>query len=105
LDRATVAIQGFGNAGSIAAELLSRQGAKIIAVSDSRGGILNRAGLRAPESLQQKVKTGSVVNFPDSEPIDGQAILELQCDILIPAALESQITLDNADRIRARIVT
>ena len=104
LDRATVAIQGFGNAGSIAAELLSRQGAKIIAVSDSRGGILNRAGLRVPELLQQKVKTGSVVNFPDSEPIDGQAILELQCDILIPAALENQITLDNADRIRARIV-
>ena len=104
LDRATVAIQGFGNAGSIAAELLSRQGAKIIAVSDSRGGILNRAGLRVPELLQQKVQTGSVVNFPDSEPIDGQAILELQCDILIPAALENQITLDNADRIRARIV-
>src|SRR5436853_3651532 len=104
LDRATVAIQGFGNAGSIAAELLARQGAKIIAVSDSRGGIFNRAGLRVPELLQQKVKTDSVVNFPDSEAIDGQAILELQCDILIPAALENQITLDNADRIRARIL-
>ena len=104
MDQATVAIQGFGNAGSIAAELLSRQGAKIIAVSDSRGGIFNRAGLRVPELLRHKVKTGSVVNFPNSEPIDSQAILELQCDILIPAALENQITLENADRIKARIV-
>jgi glutamate dehydrogenase (NAD(P)+) len=104
MDQATVAIQGFGNAGSIAAELLSRQGVKIIAVSDSRGGILNRAGLRVPELLRHKVKTGSVVDFPNSEPIDSQAILELQCDILIPAALENQITLENVDRIKARIV-
>ncbi|PYX83788.1 MAG: glutamate dehydrogenase [Acidobacteria bacterium] len=104
LDRATVAIQGFGNAGSIAAELLARQGAKIIAVSDSRGGIFNRAGLRVPELLRHKVKTGSVVDSPNSEPIDSQTILELQCDILIPAALENQITLENADRIKARIV-
>ena len=104
LDRATVAIQGFGNAGSIAAELLARQGAKIIAVSDTRGGIFNRAGLRVPELLRHKVKTGSVVDSPNSEPIDSQTILELQCDILIPAALENQITLENADRIKARIV-
>ena len=104
MDQATVAIQGFGNAGSIAAELLSRQGVKIIAVSDSRGGIFNRAGLRVPELLRYKVKTGSVVDFPESEPINSQAILDLQCDILIPAALENQITLENAHRIKARIV-
>ncbi|HYL14685.1 MAG TPA: Glu/Leu/Phe/Val dehydrogenase [Terriglobales bacterium] len=104
LDRATVAIQGFGNAGSIAAELLARQGAKIIAVSDSRGSILNRTGLNVPALLEHKAKTGSVVNFPNSDPIDSEAVLELQCDILIPAALENQITLQNADRIKARIV-
>jgi glutamate dehydrogenase (NAD(P)+) len=104
LDRATVAIQGFGNAGSIAAELLARQGAKIIAASDSRGGILNRTGLNVPALLEHKAKTGSVMNFPNSDPIDSGTLLELQCDILIPAALENQITLENADRIKARIV-
>src|SRR5262249_29665069 len=104
LNRATVAIQGFGNAGSIAAELLGQHGATIIAVSDSRGGILNRAGLSIPELLAHKAKTGSVVGLPNSDSISSEAILELQCDILIPAALENQITLENVDRIQARIV-
>jgi glutamate dehydrogenase/leucine dehydrogenase len=104
LNRASVAIQGFGNAGSIAAELLAKQGATIIAVSDSRAGILNRAGLNVPALLEHKAKTGSVLDFPGSDPIDSEALLELQCDILIPAALENQITLQNADRIKARIV-
>jgi len=104
LNRATVAIQGFGNAGSIAAELLAPQGASIIAVSDSRGGILNRAGLNVPELLAHKAKTGSVANFPNSDPISTEALMELQCDILIPAAMENQITLENVDRIKARIV-
>ncbi len=103
-NRATIAIQGFGNAGSIAAELLSQQGATIIAVSDSRGGILNRAGLNVPEVVAHKAKTGSVIGFPNSDPISGEALLELQCDILIPAALENQITLENVDHIKARIV-
>ena len=104
LDRATVAIQGFGNAGSIAAELLAKQGASIIAASDSKGGVLNRAGLNVPALLAHKASTGSVSGFPNSDPINGEALLELQCDILIPAALENQITLDNVDRIKARIV-
>src|SRR5438270_7580822 len=104
LAKATVAIQGFGNAGSIAAELLSQNGATIIAVSDSRGGILNRAGLNVPELLQHKAKTGSVIGFPHSDPISSEDVLELQCDILVPAALENQITLENVDRIQARIV-
>jgi glutamate dehydrogenase (NAD(P)+) len=104
LNRATVAIQGFGNAGSIAAELLSQNGANIIAVSDSRAGILNRAGLNIPDLLQHKAKTGSVAGFPNSDPISSEALLELQCDILIPAALENQITLENVDLVKARIV-
>src|ERR1700758_3655141 len=104
LNRATIAIQGFGNAGSIAAELLAQNGATIIAVSDSRGGVLNRAGLNIPELLTHKAKTHSVAGFPHSDPISSDAVLELQCDILIPAALENQITLDNVDSIKARIV-
>jgi glutamate dehydrogenase/leucine dehydrogenase len=104
LNKATVAIQGFGNAGSIAAELLAQNGATIIAVSDSRGGVLNRAGLNVPELLQHKAKTGSVVGFAHSDPISSEDVLELQCDILIPAAMENQITLQNVDSIKARIV-
>ncbi len=104
LNRATVAIQGFGNAGSIAAELLSQVGATIIAVSDSRGGVINRAGLNVPELLAHKVKTGSVSGLSNSDPISSEAVLELQCDILIPAALENQITMANVDNIQARIV-
>ena len=104
LNKATVAIQGFGNAGSIAAELLAQNGATIIAVSDSRGGILNRAGLNVPELLAHKAKTGSVVGFAHSDPISSDAVLELQCDILVPAALENQITLENVESIKARIV-
>jgi glutamate dehydrogenase/leucine dehydrogenase len=104
LNKATVAIQGFGNAGSIAAELLAQNGATIIAVSDSRGGILNRAGLNVPELLAHKAKTHSVAGFPHSDPISSEDVLELQCDILIPAALENQITLQNVDSVKARIV-
>jgi glutamate dehydrogenase/leucine dehydrogenase len=104
LEHATVAIQGFGNAGSIAARLLFEHGATIIAVSDSHGGILNRKGLNVPELLAYKLKTGSVAGFRGSEPIPSEAVLGLECDILIPAALENQITLENVDMIKARIV-
>ncbi len=101
---ATAAVQGFGNAGSIAAELLAKDGATVIAVSDSRGGILNRKGLDVPAVLEHKEKTGSVVGFPGTEPLSGEAILEVACDILVPAALENQITMENAARIKAKIV-
>jgi glutamate dehydrogenase/leucine dehydrogenase len=104
LHQATVAIQGFGNAGSIAAQLLSKQGAKIIAVSDSHSGIQNRYGLNIEELMRHKMETGSVAGFPGTEPISSDGVLELPCDILIPAALENQITLRNADRIKARVV-
>ncbi|PYV60729.1 MAG: glutamate dehydrogenase [Acidobacteria bacterium] len=104
LSGATVAIQGFGNAGSIAAQLLAKDGAKVIAVSDSRAGVLDRAGLNVEELLIFKAKTGSVLGFPSAEVISSEALIELQCDILIPAALENQITMQNAERVKARIV-
>ena len=104
LKKATVAIQGFGNAGSIAAELLHAYGSKVIAVSDSRGGILSRKGLDIQKLIQHKEATGSVAGFAGSQPISSDGLLELDCDILIPAALENQITSRNADDIRAKIV-
>ncbi len=104
LKGASVVIQGFGNAGSIAAELLAQNGAVIIAVSDTRGNILNRSGLDIPALLEHKAKTGSVAGFPNSDPITGEGLLALQCDILVPAALENQITLENVDLINARII-
>jgi len=102
--RATAAVQGFGNAGSIAAELLSKIGMKVIAVSDSRGGIRNPNGLDIAKVVAHKEKKGSVMGFPGAKPIDSQALLELECDVLVPAALENQITLENAHRVNARIV-
>lgn len=104
LDQATVAIQGFGNAGSISAQLLSKEGSKIIAVSDSHGGVLNHAGVNVEELIAHKAKTGSVAGFPGSSAISSEAVLELPCEILIPAALENQITMQNAERVQARIV-
>ena len=104
VEGATAAIQGFGNAGSIAAELLSRDGVRIIAVSDSKGSILNPAGIDLPALAKHKANTGSVTNFPGAENISTEQLLELNCDILVPAALENQITLENAHNIHARIV-
>jgi glutamate dehydrogenase (NAD(P)+) len=104
LNGATVAIQGFGNAGSIAAQLIAKDGAKIIAVSDSHGGIFNKKGFNIEELVAFKAKTGSVEGFPGAEPISSVAVLEVPCDILVPAALENQITLQNAEKVKARIV-
>jgi glutamate dehydrogenase (NAD(P)+) len=104
LGGATVAIQGYGNAGSIAATLLAEEGSKIIAVSDSTGGIINRSGLDPAKVNAWKKEHATVVGFPGSEEISNADILELECDILVPAALENQITHVNADRVKARIV-
>jgi len=97
-------VQGFGNAGSIAAELLAAYGARVIAVCDTRGGIYKRDGLDIPAVLLHKKKTGTVAQFPGASAMDSRDLLELQCDVLIPAALENQITMENADRVQARIV-
>jgi glutamate dehydrogenase (NAD(P)+) len=104
LKGATAAIQGYGNAGSYAAILLQEMGSIVIAVSDSRGGILNDKGLDPSAVLQHKQKTGSVVGFPGTKAISNEELLELPCDILVPAALENAITSKNASRIRAKIV-
>ncbi len=101
---ATVAIQGFGNAGQHAA-LLSEEllGCKIIAVSDSRGGIINEAGMPAEGLVNHKRETGAVGGFPGSELISNKDLLELPVDVLFPAALENVITEENGPRIRAKI--
>lgn len=100
----TVAVQGYGNAGSIAARLLHELDVKVIAASDSRGGILNKSGLDPQKVQDHKNKTGSVVGFPNSVPISNEALLEVPCDILIPAALENVITEANAHKIKAKII-
>jgi glutamate dehydrogenase (NAD(P)+) len=104
LEGARVAIQGYGNAGSIAAMLLAEQGARIIAVSDSTGGIHNPAGLEPAKVSAWKQEHGTVVGFPGSDEVSNQEVLEVDCDILVPAALENQITRANAPRITAKVV-
>jgi glutamate dehydrogenase (NAD(P)+) len=104
LQKATVAVQGYGNAGSIAARLLHEDGATVVAVSDSRGGIYNARGIDPAAALKFKEQNGSVVGLPGCDSISNQDLLELKCDILVPAALENTITLENADRIQAKVV-
>ena len=104
LKGATVVVQGYGNAGSIAAKLIADLGAKVIAVSDSSGGIQNAAGLDLAAVDAHKKKTGSVVGLAGATPVSNQAILEIPCDVLIPAALENQITAENAAKIKTKIV-
>lgn len=99
-----VVVQGFGNVGANAAILAKEFGAKVIAVSDSKGGIYNVKGLDVIEVLKHKERTGSVVNFPGAKNVSNEELLELPCDILIPAALEGQIHKDNAKNIQAKIV-
>jgi len=101
---ARVVIQGFGNAGSIAAELFHAAGAKIIAVSDSRGAILREQGLDPEVVGKHKEKTGSVVRLDGAKTITNADLLALECDLLIPAALEAQIRGDNAGLVRARLI-
>ncbi len=104
LTGAKVAVQGFGNAGSIAARLLHEDGAKIIAASDSKGGIYCDRGIDPVAALAFKEETGHLEGFPGCDPITNEELLELKCDVLVPAALENTITLDNAEHIRAKIV-
>jgi glutamate dehydrogenase (NAD(P)+) len=101
---ATVAVQGFGNAGQFAAQFSEEQGAKVIAVSDSKGGVYNKNGIQIGALRKHKEKKGSVVGFPESKSISNEEVLETDCTILIPAALENQITKKNAPKISAKIV-
>ncbi len=104
LDGARVAVQGFGNAGSVAARLFRAAGARIIAVSDTRGGVLASQGIDVDRAVQFKAEHGSVVGLPGTETISNEQLLELECDVLIPAALENQVRSDNAARLHCRMV-
>jgi glutamate dehydrogenase (NAD(P)+) len=104
LKAASVAIQGFGNAGQFAGQLLEEMGAKVVAISDSQGGIINENGLSVGSVRAHKEKTGSVVGFSGSRSISNEEILVTDCTILIPAALENQITKNNAAKLTAKLV-
>jgi glutamate dehydrogenase (NAD(P)+) len=101
---ARVAIQGFGNAGSIAAELFHEAGAIVIAVSDSRGGIFAESGINPTDAIRRKDDSGSVQGLPGAKNVTNAELLAMPCDILIPAAMECQIRDDNAEQVRARLV-
>ena len=106
LSNATYVIQGFGNAGQFAATLHREilGGGTLLAVSDSRGGAINRKGINPSDMVQHKLETGTVTGFPGTESISNEDLLELKCDVLYPAALEAVITDRNAQNINARIV-
>src|SRR5262245_28389563 len=101
---ARVVIQGFGNAGAIAAELFHAAGARIVAVSDSQGAVYAEGGLDPAAALAHKAAHRTVVGTPGTRPIGADELLALECDILIPAALEGQIRADNAEKVKARCV-
>lgn len=104
--KASYAIQGFGNAGQYAAllmeEILGTN--KLVAVSDSKGGVINKKGIEPKEIVKYKLETGSVKGFPGTQPISNEELLELDVDILFPSALENVITAKNASKVKAKIV-
>ena len=104
LKNAKVAVQGYGNVGYNAASIMHSIGCKIVAVSDSSGGIYCPDGINPSAVSAHKKKTGSVINYKNCTNITNEELLQTKCDILIPAALQNQITKDNADKIRAKIV-
>jgi glutamate dehydrogenase (NAD(P)+) len=105
LDKATFAIQGYGNAGYYAAHLVKAIfGSKIVAISDSKGGIYSERGLDPELVLEHKKRSGSVINLPNAKSISNEELLELKVDILIPSALEEVITKKNAAQIKAKII-
>jgi len=103
-DYKTIALQGFGNVGYYFAKIAFEKGYKIVAISDSKGGIYNENGLNPEEIMKVKKETGSVINYPEGKVISGEELLELPVDILVPAALENVITKDNASKIQAKII-
>jgi glutamate dehydrogenase (NAD(P)+) len=104
LKGSTVAVQGFGNVGSIGAQLMHEHGAKILAATDWQGGVYNPKGLDMPALLTWAAEKKTVAGFPGSEPLSNDQLFGLDVDILVPAALENQITTDNAGSIKARMV-
>jgi glutamate dehydrogenase/leucine dehydrogenase len=104
VNRARVVVQGFGNAGSVAASLFHGAGARVLAVSDTSGSIYNPDGLDIPAVIAFKERTNTVRDFPGAERITSEQLLSTQCEILIPAALENTVTAGNASNIHARII-
>jgi glutamate dehydrogenase (NAD(P)+) len=105
IQRATVAVQGFGNVGSVSADLLAKIGAKIVAVTDWKGGVYNAKGLDVPQLIEYVRDHKTVEGFPGGDHLKNDQLWSLDVDILIPAALENQITMENAPKIKARIIT
>jgi glutamate dehydrogenase/leucine dehydrogenase len=104
MKNATVAVQGYGNVGYNAASIMDSVGCKVVAVSDSSGGIYCPDGLNPSAVYAHKEKTGSVINYKNCTNITNEELLQTKCDILVPAALQNQITKDNAEKVRAKIV-
>jgi len=104
LKGATVVVQGFGNVGSVAARLFAEEGCKVIGVSDIKGGIYDAKGLDVESVFQYSREAGSVVDFKNAENITNAELLALQCDILVPAAIEGQLRKGNAPSVKARII-
>jgi len=101
---ASIAIQGFGNAGSLVAKLFAEKKARIVAISDSRGGVTNPRGIDPLKAMRYKERSGTVVGMPGTTRISNDDLLTMKCDILIPAALENVITLNNVEQIKAKMV-
>jgi glutamate dehydrogenase (NAD(P)+) len=104
INGATVAVQGFGNVGSVSADLLQKIGAKIVAVTDWKGGVYNARGLDIPAMIDYMKQHTTIDGFSGGEPIDNAKLFALDVDVLVPAALENQITAENAGVIRARVI-
>ena len=100
----SAAIQGYGNAGSLVARFLTEKKARVVAISDSRGGVYNSRGIDPLKASRYKDRSGTVVGMPGTSRISNEDLLALKCDILVPAALENAITLNNVDQIKAKIV-
>lgn len=105
LNGAKIVVQGFGNVGSVAAYLAEEAGATIVGVSDAIGGIYNENGLPVRELLQRYGgREGGIREYKDAQPVSNEELLELPCDVLIPAAISAQLTRDNADKIKAKLI-
>ena len=101
---ARIVVQGFGNVGNAAARIFHKHGARVVGVSDQFGGVYNENGLDIPALCEHAKKTGGVAGFRDSQPVTNAELLELPCDVLVPAAINNVLTASNAERVRARMV-
>ncbi|HKC46702.1 MAG TPA: Glu/Leu/Phe/Val dehydrogenase [Gemmatimonadales bacterium] len=104
MQQARVAVQGFGNVGSLAAEFLAKEGATIVAVSDKSGGLVNPKGLEVADLLAWGREHRQLAGYPRAEKISNEELLTIDCDVLLPAALENVITSKNARKIKARVI-